>query len=399
MATIYYALEKLILKSGREKSSLNRHPWVFSGGVKQFPKSKNGSVIEVVDNKEQTLGFGFYAPNSQIVCRLFEFEIALQDFLSVDYWLVKFQNAIKLRQSLVISHLTDCYRLIHAEGDFMPGIIVDVYGNTAVMQILIKGTELIEPQLVTCLHQLGFKYIFRKIKISTHELEDIEQASGWLGEAPTKELIVNENGLKFKVDVEKGQKTGFFIDQRNNRQILRELAKGKSVLNTFCYTGGFSVYALAGGASEVHSVDISKDAVKMCDENVALNFTIPQAHTSVADDCFQYLRKTDKQYDIVVLDPPAFAKNAKSVPNATRGYKDLNMLGLKKVKPGGLVMTYSCSGNIDKLLFQKIVFGAAADVKRNVRIIGHLEAPVDHPVNIFHPESEYLKGLLLYVES
>lgn len=391
-------MEKLILKSGREKSSLNRHPWVFSGGVKLFPKAKNGSIIEVVDNKEQFLGYGFYAPNSQIVCRVFEFDQQNTDFQSVDYWKQKFVNAFTLRKNLVISAQTNCFRLIHAEGDFLPGVIVDIYGTTAVMQILIKGTELIENLLVACLHSLGFTHIFRKIKISTHELEDIEQASGWLGGEPTDALVVYENGLKFKVDVEKGQKTGFFIDQRDNRQLLKELSKGKSVLNTFSYTGGFSVYAMDGGASEVHSVDISKDAIKVCDENVALNFKDTSRHTSIAEDCFQYLRKSDKQYDVVVLDPPAFAKNAKSVPNATRGYKDLNMLGMKKVKPGGLIMTYSCSGNIDKPLFQKIVFGAAADVKRNVRIIRHLGAPADHPINIFHPESEYLKGLLLYVE-
>lgn len=391
-------MEKLILKSGREKSLLNRHPWVFSGGVKLFPKAKNGSIVEVVDNKEQTLGYGFYAPNNQIVCKVFEFTTVWQDFTAIDYWLPKFRQALQLRMKMVVNDKTDCYRLIHAEGDFMPGVIVDIYGITAVMQIVAKGTELIEDVFAECLHKLGFSYIFRKIKINTPDQEEVEQATSWLGDTPPNPLIVNENGLRFKVDVEKGQKTGFFLDQRDSRQLLKNLSLGKSVLNTFCYTGGFSVYALAGGATEVHSVDISKDAVKMCNENVELNFKHTPAHTATAEDCFQYLKKSDKLYDIVVLDPPAFAKNTRSVPNATRGYKELNMLGLKTVKAGGLIFTYSCSGNIDKLLFQKIVFGAAADVKRNVRIISHLEAPADHPINIFHPESEYLKGLLLYVE-
>lgn len=390
-------MEKLILKSGREKSLINKHPWVFSGGVKLFPKSKNGSIVEVVDNKETFLGYGFYAPNSQIVCRIFEFKKQLFDFQGVEYWENKFLNAFQLRKSLIFDTDTTAYRLIHAEGDFLPGIIVDVYGEVAVIQILIKGTENLEKVFFQCLNKLGFKYIYKRVKISTHELEDIEQESGWVGEKPSETVVVTENGIKFKIDIEKGQKTGFFIDQRDNRLLLRGLSKGKTVLNTFSYTGGFSVYALAGGAEKVHSVDISKEAIRQCDEIVELNFPKAQ-HTSLAEDCFDFLKKSKENYDIVVLDPPAFAKNAKSVPNACRGYKELNMLGIKAVKPGGLIMTYSCSGNIDKPLFQKLVFSAAADVGRNVRIIKHLGAPADHPVNIFHPESEYLKGLLLYVE-
>lgn len=391
-------MNKLELKSGREKSLLNKHPWVFSGGVKTFPKAKNGEIVEVVDNKGATLGFGFYSPNSQIICRVFDFSSSPSDFQSTGYWLAKFNRALDLRKSLVIDNQTNTYRLIHAEGDFMPGIIVDVYGDVAVMQILIKGTELLEPQLSACLQTLGYKYIYRRTKTSSHELEDVEQPSAWLAEKPEGKTVSVENGNQFYIDIEKGQKTGFFIDQRDNRQLLKGLSEGKKVLNTFSYTGGFSVYALAGGASEVLSVDISKDAIKACDDIVALNFPNGQRHRSVAADCFDFLRKTDEMFDIVVLDPPAFAKNARSVPNACRGYKDLNLLGFKKVKPGGLVMTYSCSQNIDKLLFQKVVFSAAADAGRNVRIIRHLGQPADHPVNIFHPESEYLKGLLLWVE-
>lgn len=389
--------QKLELKSGREKPVLNFHPWIFSGGVKTFPKAKNGEIIEVIDNKGTVLGAGFYSANSQIVCRLFDFSKSVIDFKSIDYWYKKFENAYILRTNFIDKSTTNCYRLIHAEGDFLPGIIVDVYSDVAVMQVLTKGTENLVEIFAVCLQKLGIEYLYIKTKISSQEIENISLPSGWFGKTGKTEIEVIENGVKFKIDIEKGQKTGFFIDQRDNRALLKSICKGKSVLNTFCYTGGFSVYALQGGATLVDSVDVSKDAIRMCDETVLFN-GFKSNHTSIAEDCFDFLKKNEQKYDIVILDPPAFAKNAKSVPNACRGYKELNISGFKAVKSNGLVMTYSCSQNISRDLFQKVVFSAAADAKRNVRILQHLGQPYDHPINIFHPESEYLKGFLLHVE-
>lgn len=398
-------LPVLQLQPKKERAILLRHPWIFSGAVKKLPRADNGDMVQVQDAEGKLLAYGFFSPQSQIVCRLFEFAFpqalppVAQSF-GHSYWLEKLRRAQALRQSFVHAPHTDCYRLLHAEGDFAPGIIADVYGQTVVLQVLVKGTERLLPTLEACLRELGYAHVFVKNKNSSHFLEDLPQESQWLGQAPELPLLVHEHGLKFYVNPEKGQKTGFFLDQRENRLLLGPLAKGKRVLNTFSYTGGFSVYALAHGAAEVHSVDISKDAVALCNENVRLNFGDEGAarHQGIAADCFQYLRHAPHRYDLIVLDPPAFAKNARTVPNAARGYKDLNLLAFRNVNPGGLVFTFSCSQNIDKELFQKIVFSAAADAQRNVRIVRHFEQGEDHPVNIFHPEGEYLKGLLLWVE-
>jgi 23S rRNA (cytosine1962-C5)-methyltransferase len=286
---------------------------------------------------------------------------------------------------------------MHAEGDFLPGVIVDIYDDTAVVQLLVKGTELISQHIFDAIREVGVKYIYLKTKQNTQRLEDVGMESGWVGETRSMPIAALEYGVKFMVDVEKGQKTGFFIDQRENRKILGEYSKGKKVLNTFSYSGGFSLYALANGSTLVHSVDSSKDAIDMCDQNVAANFN-NAPHESYVQDVFDFMKENKEDYDIIILDPPAFAKNAKAVPNASRGYKNLNLIAFKTIKPGGLVFTFSCSQHIDKDLFRKIVFGAAADAGRNVRILKQLTQPEDHPINIFHPEGEYLKGLLLHVE-
>lgn len=389
----------LILKTGRERSTTQRHPWIFSGAVQHLPKSaENGSIVEVLDIGKNLLGYGFFSPDSQITCRLFEFTNQALDVMGPDYWRGKVLRAYQLRQQYLLNERTNCYRLLHAEGDFFPGIITDVYGEVAVVQLLIKGVERIYPFVVEAFQELGIRNIYLKNKQNTGFLEQVNLPNGWL--TPDEwldKLTVKENDLKFRIDFEKGQKTGFFLDQRDNRDLLKQYSAGKKVLNAFSYTGGFSVYALAGGATEVHSVDVSKDAIQLGEENVALNFE-KAVHQSYAVDCFEYLRETEHAYDIMVLDPPAFAKNARSVPNATRGYKELNLKGLKKVKPGGLIFTFSCSQHIDKDLFRKIIFGAAMDAGRNVRILHQLTQPNDHPINIYHPESEYLKGLVLYVE-
>jgi 23S rRNA (cytosine1962-C5)-methyltransferase len=316
--------------------------------------------------------------------------------LNKDYWIQKIVDAYDYRKQVVDFSDTNIYRLVHAEGDFFSGVIIDVYAEVAVIQLLIRGTEHIREAIYEGLRKVGIQYIYIKTKQSTQRLEEVGTESGWIGEACAMPVSAKENGITILVDVEKGQKTGFFIDQRENRRLVGVHAKGKKVLNTFSYSGGFSLQALAQGATLVHSVDSSKDAIEMCDRNVAANFT-NAPHESFVEDCFDYLNRTEIDYDIMVLDPPAFAKNARSVPNASRGYKNLNYVAFKKIKPGGLIYTFSCSQHIDRDLFRKIVFSAAADAKRNVRIVQQLTQPEDHPINIFHPEGEYLKGLLLHV--
>jgi 23S rRNA (cytosine1962-C5)-methyltransferase len=390
-----YKLKTLVLKSGRERSLVNRHPWVFSGAVKSLPDAGNGEVVKVCTNHNELLGYGFFSPNSQITCRVFEFTRE-EKTLNGEFWKQKIRNAYAIRRQ-VLPPDTDIFRLIHAEGDFLPGVIVDVYHDTAVVQLLVKGTELISEFIFEGIRECGIKYIYLKTKQNTQRLEEVSLESNWVGESREMPVAAKENGIVFMVDVEKGQKTGFFIDQRENRNILGSFSKGKKVLNTFSYSGGFSLYALAQGASLVHSVDSSKEAIEMCERNVAANF--PSAsHQSYVQDVFEFMQQNKEDYDIMVLDPPAFAKNARAVPNASRGYKNLNLIAFKTIKPGGLVFTFSCSQHIDRDLFRKIVFGAAADAGRNVRIIKQLTQPEDHPVNIFHPEGEYLKGLLLHVE-
>ncbi len=387
----------LVLKSGRDRAISNRHPWIFSGAVKNVDNiAEEGDIVAVADNQKNILGYGFYAPDNQICCRMFEWGSVSQDLGAEEYWFQKLQAAQKLRHVLLKGQKTTAYRLVHAEGDFMPGIIIDIYGEIAVLQLLVKGTLQLKKILQKCLQELGFQYIYLKTK-SSKGVASLQAESEWLSERPELPANVFEHGLTFPVNVEEGQKTGFFIDQRENRRLLQKLSAGKEVLNTFSYTGGFSLYALAGGATAVTSVDISKSAISLCEATIAQsNFS--DRHTTVVADCFEFMRSNTHVYDIIVVDPPAFAKHARAVRNASRGYKDLNMLAIKAVRSGGLVMTYSCSQNIDKLLFQKIVFSAAADAGRNVRIVKQLHQPEDHPINIFHPEGEYLKGLLLYVE-
>ena len=391
------AYPQLILKPKKERALLHKHPWIFSGAVEILPEAENGAIVQILNNKRQILAYAFFSPLSQIVCRVFEFSNQELQF-NQDYWQLKIKKAFELRQEIIATPRTDCYRLLHAEGDFFPGIIADVYGKSVVIQLLIKGTERLLEPIKAALLELGFQHIYLKTKQSSQILEQINEDLTWLTAPIDLPIAVTEHGLKLLVDFEKGQKTGFFLDQRENRKRAASLSKGKKVLNTFCYTGGFSIYALSAGAVCVHSVDSSKDAIQMCQENVRIN-GFEDRHTAFVADCFDFLKQAEPEfYDLIILDPPAFAKSARKIENATRGYKELNMLGIKRVAKGGLIMTFSCSQNIDKLLFQKVVFGAAADVGRNVRILAQMGQPEDHPVNIYHPEGEYLKGLLLYVE-
>jgi 23S rRNA (cytosine1962-C5)-methyltransferase len=387
----------LQLKPKRERSILLKHPWIFSGGLERKPKAEEGEIVEIRSAEQKILGYGFYSEKSQISCRMFDWKDQPSDFDKADYWTEKIRQAVLLRKAILPAD-TDAFRLLHAEGDFLPGIIADVYANVVVLQILIRGVEQRKDLIIEAFRRNDFPNIYLKTKSSSQNIEEISSQSGWLAGSGEGKVITKENGLLFNVDFVDGQKTGFFIDQRDNRQLLKTLSKGKKVLNTFCYTGGFSVYALSGGATEVHSVDISAEAVKLSEENVQLNFP-GAAHKGFAIDCFDYLKEMpENDYDLIVLDPPAFAKNARAIDNASRGYKQINMRAFKKLKPGGILFTFSCSQNISKDLFQKIVFGAAADVGRNVRIIHQLHQPSDHPINIYHPEGEYLKGLVLWVE-
>ena len=389
-------MNKIVLKSGRERSIVNRHPWIFSGAVKQMPQADNGEIVQVVTNNDEHLGYGFFSPNSQITCRLFSFA-NVDEQIDFNYWRDKIYNAYRLRKSVIDFENTNIFRLICAEGDFFPGLIIDVYNEVAVVQILIKGVERISNHIFKALNELGYKYIYLKTKQNTQLLEGVLGGNNWIDAKPEHQVIATEHGVKFAVDVEHGQKTGFFIDQRENRKLVGQYSKGKKVLNTFCYSGGFSLYALEGGASLVHSVDSSKDAIQLCEQNVGI-INRKDAHQSYVEDCFDFLKTCDNNYDIIILDPPAFAKTARAVDNAARGYKNLNLLGIKKVAPGGMIFTFSCSQHIDKDLFRKIVFSAAADAQRNVRIIKQLSQPEDHPINIYHPEGEYLKGLMLQVD-
>ncbi|PKQ70457.1 class I SAM-dependent rRNA methyltransferase [Raineya orbicola] len=392
-------MENLVLKSGRERSVEHQHAWIYSGAIKEFPKkAEQGDIVKVVDNKQNFLGYGFYAPKNQIACRMFYFgkkEIELRE----NFWKEKIWKAYELRKKYVISQDTNAYRLLFSEGDGLPGVIVDVYDQVASVQILHKGIEKIYHILIQALREIGLEYIYLKTKENSRRLEQIDIPEGWVDNViPQEKTIISENGLLFGVDVEKGQKTGFFLDQRENRALLKSYAKGKRVLNTFSYTGGFSVYAAAGEAEEVISVDISKEVCAEAEKNMQMNFPNYRKHQAFAEDCFLYLKKIpENYYDLIVLDPPAFAKTAQNVPNAARGYKEINMQAFKKIQSGGLVFTFSCSGSVDRDLFRKIVFGAAADVGRDIKILHQLTQPPDHPISIYHPESEYLKGLVLYV--
>jgi len=390
------AFKQVVIKKGRERSMFNRHPWIFSGAVHQLPNAENGEIVEVITHDKKLLGYGFFSPTSQITCRIFEYT---QEPVEINeaYWHRKVELAFQLRNKVINKETTNIYRLLHAEGDFFPGVIADVYDDTAVVQLLTQGTEKIREIICDAIRACGIKYIYLKTKSSSQLLESVT-ATGWVGESRAMPVEAKENGIEFLIDVEKGQKTGFFVDQRDNRAWVGQYAKGKKVLNTFSYSGGFSLYALREGATLVHSVDSSKEAIELCDINVKANGYTDGRHEGFAMEVFEFMKTNQTDYDIIILDPPAFAKSAKAVNNATRGYKNLNMTAIQQIKPGGLIFTFSCSQHIDKDLFRKIVFGAAADAKRNVRVIGQLTQPADHPVNIYHPEGEYLKGLLLYVE-
>jgi 23S rRNA (cytosine1962-C5)-methyltransferase len=390
---------KVVLKSGKDQSLKRFHPWVFSGAIKKMYGTVNeGDLVTVYSNKDEFLGIGHYQIGS-IAIRIVSFTEVEPDY---DFWKSKIESAWKLRESLGYTNDTETnvFRLIHAEGDGMPGLIVDFYNGTAVMQMHSIGMYLIREELVKAMREVmgdKLKAVYNKSSKTLPFKSDVESVDEYLfGESSANEVL--EYGLKFKVDWELGQKTGFFIDQRENRLLVQKYAKNRDVLNMFCYTGGFSFYAMKGGANLVHSVDASVKAIDLTNENVELNFAEDKRHEAFVADGFEYLKDIQDKYDLIILDPPAFAKHRNTLPQALKGYKRINTRAFEQIKKGGILFTFSCSQVVSKEKFREAVFSAAAISGRNVRILHQLNQPTDHPVNIYHPESEYLKGLVLFVE-
>lgn len=387
------------LKRGKEDSLLRFHPWVFSGAIDMLPNNiEEGDVVEVTSSDGRSLGVGHFQIGSIAVRMLSESVSTIDN----EFYATRLAEALKLRKDLGLARPdNNAFRLVHGEGDFLPGLIVDVYGSTAVMQAHSPGMHYARKTIADALVNLEgieIKAVYYKSETTLPYKAQLDPQNTYLiGFADTD--VALENGLKFHVDWLRGQKTGFFVDQRDNRELLRHFSKGKKVLNMFCYTGGFSVYALSGGAELVHSVDSSAKAVTLTQENIELNFGKTDRHEAFAQDAFKFLSEMEKgAYDLVVLDPPAFAKHRSAIRNALRGYQRLNARAMEKMPKGSVLFTFSCSQAISKEQFRLAVFSAAAQTGRRVRILHQLTQPADHPVNIYHPEGEYLKGLILYIE-
>ena len=389
-------MKTIQLKKGKEESLRRFHPWVFSGAIHHLDDSiDEGDIVRVVTADGQFIAVGHYQEGS-IAVRVLSFsDVDIDD----RFWASRLQSALQMRVAIGLadSPANNTYRLVHGEGDHLPGLIVDIYGHTAVMQAHSIGMHLCRKQIAAQLVQVmgeRIKHVYYK---SETTLPYMEPENGFLY-GGSDENVAIENGLKFYVDWLRGQKTGFFVDQRENRSLLERYAHGKRVLNMFCYTGGFSFYAMRGGAELVHSVDSSAKAIDLTNRNVELNFPADPRHKAICDDAFKFLDSATEQYDLIILDPPAFAKHRGALHNALKGYTRLNQKAFQMIQPGGLLFTFSCSQVVTKDHFRNAVFTAAALARRKVRILHQLHQPADHPVNIYHPEGEYLKGLVLYVE-
>lgn len=387
------------LKKGKEESLNRFHPWIFSGAIlKKDDDIEEGEVVKVYTYDKRFIALGHYQIGS-IAVRVLSFS---DTEISLSFWVARLQSAFNMRKAIGLADLSDnnTFRLVHGEGDNLPGLIIDCYGTTAVMQAHSVGMHRQRHEICEALKQVmgsRIQSVYYKSETTLPYKADLGQENEFLL-GVSKDDVALENGLKFHVDWLKGQKTGFFIDQRENRCLLEKYAQGRSVLNMFCYTGGFSVYAMRGGAKLVHSVDSSAKAIELTNANVQMNFPNDERHASFCDDAFKFLDSHDAQYDLMVLDPPAFAKHRGALRNALKGYTRLNLKGFERIKPGGILFTFSCSQVVTKDNFRNAVFTAAAQAGRNVRILHQLHQPADHPVNIYHPEGEYLKGLVLYVE-
>ena len=387
------------LKKGKEESLNRFHPWIFSGAIlKKDDDIEEGEVVKVYTYDKRFIALGHYQIGS-IAVRVLSFS---DTEISLSFWVSRLQSAFDMRRAIELADLSDnnTFRLVHGEGDNLPGLIIDCYGTTAVMQAHSVGMHRQRHEICEALKQVmgsRIESVYYKSETTLPYKADLGQENEFLLGA-SKDDVALENGLKFHVDWLKGQKTGFFIDQRENRCLLEKYAQGRSVLNMFCYTGGFSVYAMRGGAKLVHSVDSSAKAIELTNANVQMNFPNDERHASFCDDAFKFLDSHDAQYDLMVLDPPAFAKHRGALRNALKGYTRLNLKGFERIKPGGILFTFSCSQVVTNDNFRNAVFTAAAQAGRKVRILHQLHQPADHPVNIYHPEGEYLKGLVLYVE-
>jgi len=389
---------KIVLKSGKDQSPRRFHPWIFSGAIKKiYGDPVEGDLVDVYDNKDEFLAVGHYQPGS-IAVRILSFKNVCPD---IDFFRDRIKSAIEYRKSigLTSNDQTNVLRLVHAEGDDMPGLIIDYYNGVAVMQMHSVGMYRLRKEFAQILKELlgdKLKAVFDKSEGTIPFMSGITAANEFLY-GKSDPVVVSENGFKFKIDWTTGQKTGFFIDQRENRRLLGDYSEGKSVLNMFGYTGGFSVYAMKN-ASLVHTVDSSASAIDMADENIKLNFGDDSRHKSIKTDAFEFLNDIKDRYDLIILDPPAFAKHNNVLANALQGYKRLNIKAIEQIRPGGIIFTFSCSQVVTRENFRKSVFAAAANTGRRVRILHQMSQPPDHPVNIYHPESEYLKGLVIYVE-
>jgi 23S rRNA (cytosine1962-C5)-methyltransferase len=391
----------IILKPGREKSLLRRHPWIFSGAIARVEGDPQpGQTVDILSDKSQFLARGAYSPISQIRARVWTFDP--QEIVDTDFFRRRIQTAILKRDPLELEKVTDAARLIHGESDGLPGLIVDRYGSCLVVQFLSAGADYWRDTIPDALFDItGLKDIYERSDADVRELEGLPPRTGFLGGNPEKQLTITENGLRFSVDIATGHKTGFYLDQRRNRQRVRALAEGRDVLDCFCYTGGFTLNALAGGAKSVLSVDSSSSALEMLRENVSLNSLPSDRLQTLEADVFQTLRKfrdEGRSFDLIILDPPKFAPTSAQAEKAARGYKDINLLAFKLLRPGGILVTFSCSGGVDSALFQKIVAGAALDAGVNASIVETLSQDGDHPVALNFPEGAYLKGLICFKE-
>ena len=384
--------KQIFLKRGKEESLKRFHPWIFSGAIHHMDEGiEEGETVRVITAAGEFIAVGHYQIGS-IAVRVLSFE---DIEINTDFWCERLQSALDVRIGVGIadSPTNNTYRLVHGEGDYLPGLVIDCYGSTAVMQAHSVGMHVCRNEICQALVQVmgdRIANVYYKSETTLPYKADLHQENGFLvgGDASN---VAMENGLKFHIDWLRGQKTGFFVDQRENRSLLEQYAKGKSVLNMFCYTGGFSVYAMRGDAKQVHSVDSSAKAIELTNDNVALNFPGDARHEAFCEDAFKYLDEHDQQYDLIVLDPPAFAKHRAALRNALKGYTRLNVKGLQRIKKGGILFTFSCSQVVTKDNFRNAVFTAAAQVGRKVRILHQLHQPADHPINIYHPEVEYLK--------
>lgn len=392
--------KRVYLKSGKEESLKRFHPWIFSGAIAYAEgEPEEGEVVDVYTSKKEFIACGHFQIGS-IAVRVLSFA---QETVDRAFWVRKLESARALRVALGLigNPQTDTYRLVHGEGDNLPGLIIDIYGSTAVMQAHSAGMHVCRLEIADALIQVmgdTVRNIYYKSETTLPFKADLLAKENGFIKGGSTDNVAMENGLRFHVDWLKGQKTGFFVDQRENRHLLERYASGRNVLNMFCYTGGFSFYAMRGGAKLVHSVDSSAKAIDLTNENVKLNFPDDPRHQAYAEDAFKFLDRMGDQYDLIILDPPAFAKHRDALRNALRGYTKLNAKAFEKIRPGGILFTFSCSQVVTKENFRNAVFTAAAQVGRSVRILHQLTQPGDHPVNIYHPEGEYLKGLVLYVE-